>query len=252
MSDTRSDSSVAALRQAEEAENEAAEAEAIAAAARARAQELRDRRAAATMAAEGSDEALVDDGVLDDGVLDDGVLDDDDLLDDDIDDDAEPRALAWKAGGIAAAVTALLALIAGSGYFVWQDREINKIHEQQSRYAAAAQQGVVNLMSLDFNNAQADIQRVVDGTTGEFHDDFASSTNDFLTVMQESQVVTTASVSATAVDSMTDDSAVVLVAATSQVANSVSKQPNPRIWRLSVTVNKVDDQIKMSKVEFVP
>ena len=253
MSDTRADTPVSAVRRAEEAETEAAEAEALAAAARARAQELRDRRAAARVAdpAPVEDSALVDDDVAVDADLVDDAADD---LENDDDPAPRPsqRGLALKAGGIAAGVTALLALIAASGYFIWQDREIKSIHRQQIDYAAAAERGVVNLMSLDFNNAQADIQRVVDGTTGEFHDDVASSTKDFLTVMQESQVVTTASVSATAVDSMTDDSAVVLVAATSQVANSVSKQPNPRIWRLSVTVNKVDDQIKMSKVEFVP
>jgi Mce-associated membrane protein len=160
---------------------------------------------------------------------------------------AAVRAVAESAAGIA-----VLGLIAMSAFFLYQDRMMDRYHQQQREFAAAARQGVVNLMSLDFNNAQSDIQRVIDGTTGEFHDDFASSTGDFLTVMKESQVVTTATVNATAVETMSDDSAIVLVAATSQVANSVSKQPNPRIWRLSVTVNRVDDQIKMSKVEFVP
>jgi Mce-associated membrane protein len=108
------------------------------------------------------------------------------------------------------------------------------------------------LMSLNFNNGQADLQRVLDTTSGSFHDDFVKSQKDFLTVMQDSKVVTSTTVSATALESMTDDSAVVLVTATSQVANSASQQPTPRSWRLSVTVNRENDQIKMSKVEFVP
>ena len=70
--------------------------------------------------------------------------------------------------------------------------------------------------------------------------------------MQDSKVVTSTAVTATAVESMTDDSADVLVTATSQVANNASQQPSPRNWRLGVTVTRVDDQIKMSKVEFVP
>jgi Mce-associated membrane protein len=107
-------------------------------------------------------------------------------------------------------------------------------------------------MSLNFNSAQADLQRVVDSTTGGFRDDFQNSTKDFMTVMQESQVVTTSEVKTTGISSMDDDSAVVLVAASSQVSNKASKQPTPRQWRLSVTVDRENGGIKMSKVEFVP
>ncbi|CAN5876933.1 hypothetical protein BH10ACT9_BH10ACT9_44660 [soil metagenome] len=236
MSDTRIDTA-AALR---EAEAEATEAEAQAAAARVRAQELRERR---TPEKAPAPEAEDPESTAEAETESDPV--------------ATPPArwrssTLWRSVAESAAGIAVLALVAASAFFLYQDRQAEVLREQQSEFAEAARQGVVNLMSLDFNNAQADIQRVIDGTTGEFHDDFASSTNDFMTVMKESKVVTTATVSATAVETMSDDSALVLVAATSQVANSVSMQANPRIWRLSVTVNRVDDQIKMSKVEFVP
>lgn len=240
MSETATDSAEA-LRLAELAEAEAAEAEAAATAARARAERLREQRSAdrnPTDETDQSDEASSEDEKSGE-------------------DSARPPRRWITAAGVrtvaeSAAGIVVLALIAASAFFVYQGRMMDRYHHQQSEFAAAAQQGVVNLMSLDFNNAQSDIQRVIDSTTGEFHDDFASSTGDFMTVMKESQVVTTATVNATAVETMSDDSAIVLVAATSQVANSVSKQPNPRIWRLSVTVSRVGDQIKMSKVEFVP
>ena len=51
---------------------------------------------------------------------------------------------------------------------------------------------------------------------------------------------------------MSDDSAVVLVAATSHVTNAAGAKQDPRNWRLSVTVARDGDQIKLSKVEFVP
>ena len=57
---------------------------------------------------------------------------------------------------------------------------------------------------------------------------------------------------ATAVESMTDDSAVVLVAATSNVTNAAGAKQDPRPWRLSVSVARDGDQIKISKVEFIP
>jgi len=49
-----------------------------------------------------------------------------------------------------------------------------------------------------------------------------------------------------------DDSAVVLVSATSRVTNAAGAKQEPRSWRLSVNLQREGDQIKMSKVEFVP
>ena len=51
---------------------------------------------------------------------------------------------------------------------------------------------------------------------------------------------------------MTDDTAIVLVAASSRVTNSAGAKQEPRSWRLRVDLQRDGDQIKMSKVEFVP
>jgi Mce-associated membrane protein len=51
---------------------------------------------------------------------------------------------------------------------------------------------------------------------------------------------------------MTDDSAVVLVSATSRVTNAAGAKQEPRAWRLSVDLQRDGGQIKMAKVEFVP
>lgn len=66
------------------------------------------------------------------------------------------------------------------------------------------------------------------------------------------KVVTEGTVNATAVESMNEHSAVVLVAATSRVTNSAGAKDEPRAWRLKVTVTEEGGQYKMSKVEFVP
>ncbi len=158
----------------------------------------------------------------------------------------------WKPVAVGVAVIALVAFLVLSGLMIWSHRNAVQREDRANAFATGARQGVVNLMSLNFNNGQADLQRVLDSTTGSFHDDFQKSQQDFLTVMKDSKVVTSTAVTATAVESMTDDSAVVLLTATSQVANNASQQPSPRNWRLSVTVIKENDQIKMSKVEFVP
>lgn len=242
---------------AAQAEDEAAEAEAAATAARARAkaaslrrqaQEEEANRAATSTEAEAEAEAPDHDTAA---VFDDEA-EDDDL--DDLDEDGRRFKLVWwwPAVAIPVAILVLCGTLFASGYFIKQHQEAVALRDLKSQFETGARQDVVNLMSLNFNSAQVDLQRVIDSTTGQFHEDFQKSAKDFLSVMKESKVVTTASVSAVAVESMTQDSAVVLVAAVSQVANTASGQPTPRNWRLSVTVNKVEDQIKMSRVEFVP
>jgi Mce-associated membrane protein len=51
---------------------------------------------------------------------------------------------------------------------------------------------------------------------------------------------------------MTNDAAVVLVVSTSEITNATGTTQDPRIFRLLVTVDRDGDQLKMSKVEFVP
>ncbi|WP_280473788.1 hypothetical protein [Nocardia asiatica] len=157
-----------------------------------------------------------------------------------------------RSARIAVAVAVIALALAGSGYSVWHHHEVTEKDRRAAEFTAAARQGVVALTTLDFNRAKDDVQRVLDNSTGSFRGDFQARAADFTTVVQQSQVTTEGKVNATAIESMTEDSAVVLVAATSQVTNSAGARQEPRAWRLSVTVTRDGEQLKMSKVEFVP
>lgn len=134
----------------------------------------------------------------------------------------------------------------------WRYHAAAQDRERAAQFSAVARQGVVNMTTLDFTTPERDVARVLDGATGEFHDDFARRVDDFISVVRDSKVVTKGTVKSTAVESMTDSSAVVLVAATSTVTNAGGAKDEPRNWRLSVTVTRDGDQLKMSKVEFIP
>jgi Mce-associated membrane protein len=183
---------------------------------------------------------------------------DDDLEDDDLDDEDPdvPAPAAWKV--IAKALVASVALVGsiallGLSVAIYvHHRHVETQQSQTAEFAAAARQGVVTLMSLDFNKAEEDVQRIIDNTTGDFKKDFQSQSEDFIKVAQASKVVTEANVNAVAVQSMSDNDATVLVAVTTNVSNTAAKQQEPRSWRLKVGVTREGDQIKLSKVEFVP
>jgi Mce-associated membrane protein len=262
---------------AEEAEAEAAEADAMAAAARARARAARLRREAlegATQTAPGTAGVEADvptESVETDGVETAGVepvnveTEVSTAADSDITEAQEAgaprqrrrmRLKPTKFGvAVAAIIVAILGAVAGlaaSGYMIIEHRNAEKVRQQTAEYSAAARQSVVTLMSLDFNNAEADVQRIIDNSTGQFKSDFESQAADFVKVAQDSKVVTEVTVNSTAVESMSDDKAEVLVAAASRVTNTAGANQEPRTWRLSVSLEREDGQIKMAKVEFVP
>ncbi|MBO0676712.1 hypothetical protein JRC04_04450 [Mycolicibacterium sp. S2-37] len=226
---------------AAEAEAEAEAAEAIAAATLARARATRLRERANTAAAE--DEADPREADPDEA---DPV-------------DEEPvagkrrrfRRPRWAVALVTLALLGTLGFAAASGYVVWQHRDAVRQKQQSAEYAAAARQIVFTLMSIDAAKAQENVAQILDNSTGQFHDEFEGAAQDFVQLAEDGKVVTDVDVKAAAVESMTADSADVLVTASSTVTNAAGADKQPRSWRLSVTVVRDGDRLKMSKMEFV-
>ncbi|MBV8349917.1 MAG: hypothetical protein JOZ49_21085 [Mycolicibacterium sp.] len=160
------------------------------------------------------------------------------------------RVLARVALGLT--VVLIIGLLAVSGVMMWQHHRAAAARHRSAEFAAAARQGVVSLMTMDFNHGKDDVQRVIDNSTGQFRDDFQSRADDFIKAMQESKAVTKVTVNSSAVKSMSDNTADVLVYATSEVTNAAGAQNEPRAFRLNVSMARDGGQIKMSNVELVP
>ncbi|MEB3030325.1 VirB8/TrbF family protein [[Mycobacterium] nativiensis] len=218
------------------AEAEAAEAEAVATEARARAVRLQEE--AENADADGGGQSRSDHGAVDPGVS---------RL-------ARVRDLVpgWRRLAAVAVVVCSCALLALSALMIRQHRHVQADQRQRAEFVAVARQVVVTLMSIDYNDAEGAVQRIVDNSTGPFRTEFQGAAEDFVKVSKDAKVTTQATVNAAAVESMTPDSAVVLVAASSTVTNAAGAEDAPRRWRLTVDLQREGDQIKMSKVEFVP
>jgi len=154
----------------------------------------------------------------------------------------------------AVAIVVIVGALAGSVFMVLDHRHAIEQRRRAAEFTAAARQGIVTLTSLDFEHAKEGVQNIIDVSTGSFKDDFVKMADDFTKVVQESKVVAQGSVQADAVDlnTMTDDSAVVLIASTSEVTNAAGAKQEPRKYRLIVTVARDRGQLKLSKVEFLP
>ncbi|MGB8795768.1 MAG: hypothetical protein WCD33_30430 [Mycobacterium sp.] len=247
-----------AIALAEQAEAEAAEAEALAAAARARARAIKLRREAEAQAGDGGEDATPKTPEATETSK--AAEPAEEAASPSTPTESTPRRLrvprVARLSGLgmplaAATIVAICALLGASGWMLWHHHTVVAERQRSAAYVAAARQGVINLTSLDFNNAKEDVQRVLDSATGEFKDDFQRRADDFASVVKDSKAVTQGSVRATAVESMSKDSAVVLVLANERITNSAGAKDDPRAFRFRATVVRDGDQLKISKVEYV-
>jgi Mce-associated membrane protein len=163
----------------------------------------------------------------------------------------------WRAphpGKTAARICAAIVIsasLAASGYMVWQHLSLKREHRHAAEFTAAARRGVELMMSIDPDHARDSVQRTIDASTGALKSQLEATSAYTVKSAQDAKVITKATVQDTAVESMTDNSAVVLVVAKSDTTNPDKSKRPPVFWRLSVDIDRDGGQLKMSKVDFV-
>ncbi|WP_308213141.1 hypothetical protein, partial [Mycolicibacterium chitae] len=157
----------------------------------------------------------------------------------------------WAAIAVAAAALAVCGLVGFSAFMAWQQHSVDQERERHAEYAAVARQGVVNLMSLDFTNAEENVQRVIDSATGEFREEFEAQSEFLVESLEASKVITEVTVNSVAVESVAEESPVVLVAAESQATNAQDARKDPQRFRVAVTLARDGDELKIARVDFL-
>ncbi|HET6734246.1 Mce protein [Mycobacterium sp.] len=195
------------------------------------------------------DEAAEDEAAEDEGAEDEGAED----LDDDLGDEApaKPRLSHVQMATIAGLVL-VLALGGLTGWLGFRAYESRKADEQRNLFLQVGRQGALNLTSINFEHAEADVQRILDSATGTFYDDFQQRAQPFIEVVKQAQSKSEGTIAEAGLESASENGAEVLVAVTVKSSNAGAPEQQPRAWRMRLTVEKVDDQAKVSNVEFVP
>jgi Mce-associated membrane protein len=155
---------------------------------------------------------------------------------------------------VAVAVAALIACaaLAGNGYLFWHHSEVVKQRQRGAEFAAVARDAVIMMISLNPAKARDDMQRFADSTTGMFKAGILMSAEDAVKALEQSKVSSMGTVQAVAVESMTKDSALVLVTAKAEFAKPGEAKPQSQRVRLAVTVQRENGQLKISRIEFIP
>jgi Mce-associated membrane protein len=153
--------------------------------------------------------------------------------------------------GVGTAIALICASMAASGYIVWQHRTLAQQRQHAAEVVAVVREEVATLMSIDPAHAVENLQHTIDDTTGALRSQLEATSSYMAKSAQDAQVTTKAIVQDVAVESMTDNSAVVLVVAKSDTVNPDKSVRPPIFWRLSINIDRDGDRLKMSKLDFV-
>ncbi|MGZ4515343.1 MAG: mammalian cell entry protein [Mycobacterium sp.] len=152
-------------------------------------------------------------------------------------------------------VISLVIVLALTGLVGWVGLRAHRAHqaqEQRALFLQAGRQGALNLTTVDFREAAADVQRILNGATGQLYDNFSKRSQPFIEVLLRTQSKSVGTVTEAGIESQSGDRAEVLVAVTVHTSNAAAAQQEPHAWRMRLSVQKVGGVAKVSNVEFVP
>ncbi|MCB0932710.1 MAG: mammalian cell entry protein [Mycobacterium sp.] len=161
---------------------------------------------------------------------------------------APPRR--FRLVGSLAAVLAALAVLNLWG--LYRDQQARGVERRNASMVQAAREGLTNLTTVDYQHADADVQRILNSSTGEFREDFATNSASFIAAARKAESTSVGTVSAAGLESASPDLGRVLVALTVMTSNRGLPENQPRNWRTRVTVTRSGGDFKLAAVEFVP
>lgn len=154
---------------------------------------------------------------------------------------------AWWAVLVLAAIASLAAAVVGIVSWV----SVTGAHSDADYQRAAAAE--MSLLLGPDSTDPGQVQRILDGATGTFHDEFAQSAQSYTEFVERTGTVARATVTGTGVAARSGDAVTVLVAATVIYRpSSAGQPPPPRDFRLRVLVTPEDGRLKVAAVQYLP
>jgi Mce-associated membrane protein len=159
---------------------------------------------------------------------------------------AQVDRFALLAGMVAGVVLAGLV-----GWLGFRAYEAHNLEAQRNLFVQTARQGAADLLTVDYQHADADAQRILDSATGKFHDSFARRKQSYIDSAKRMRSKLVATVTDAGLESRNGNQGRVLVAVTVKSSDPTQAEQEPQFWRMRVTVNKMGDVAKVSDVVFV-
>lgn len=166
------------------------------------------------------------------------------------DEDATPESSPLRLGRIVG-LGLVVVLVALCGWLGVQANQARQDARLRALLVQVAKQGAVNLTTIDYENADSDVQRILDSATGAFRDDFQNRSAPFIDVVKQAKSKSVGTVTGAGLESLNGREGEVLVSVTVDTTSDGKPEEQPRYWRMRITVAQQDGGAKVSDVEFV-
>jgi Mce-associated membrane protein len=150
-----------------------------------------------------------------------------------------------------AGLVIVVAMMATVGWLGFRSHQSHQDKARQQLFLQVGRQCALNLTTIDWQHAEADVQRLLDSATGKFYDQFAQREQPFIDVVKKAQSKSVGTITEAGLQSESGDKADVLVSVSIKTTNLGATDEPPREWRMRISVEKSGGDLKISNVAFV-
>ena len=130
-------------------------------------------------------------------------------------------------------------------------RDIEERDDRRDAALQAARQSALNLTSVDKDDADGDIERVLEGATGVFREDFEEQAERLKGLLEENEVVSQGQVLEAGLVRSDATTATALVVVDSSVRNTAAPDGRVNTYRMKLELERVDGRWLTSQLQFV-
>lgn len=158
------------------------------------------------------------------------------------DEDARPEGSRRLNALLPGLVVALVLSLAAAAYSGWQWREADQREDQRSEVMERAADLAVEVTSYDYRTIDDYLDNLKAVSTGDFGDNYQTASPDLRELVVKSESVVGATVVDSGLESLSDDSAVVILFVDQVVRNKGLEKPRTDRNRVRMTLTRTGDE----------
>jgi Mce-associated membrane protein len=148
----------------------------------------------------------------------------------------------------AVVVVVFAGLVGWLGYRTYQS---NEAAQQRQLFLRVARESAVDVTTIKHTEVEADVQRILDLSTGPFYDDFSKRRQPFIDLIKHEKSTSQGTITEAGLLSVTGDSARALVAVSVKLSTAEAPEAKLDGFRLRIDLQRAGNAAKVSDLEYV-